>query len=239
MLHIIIYEDEPNYMRKNINSVNKALINTDIDYRTHKFEEYNDEFKDIINNKDIKKIYILDIETKDKSGLEIASKIREDDYDSIIIFATAFGKYQNDVFYTRLMAIDFICKYNGYEKRLIDDLKASIKVIYKEKTFTFQYNRTLYRLPINNILYVEKEPIIKRCIIHTIKDDFFVMESIERLKEKLGKNFIRTHQSCLVNLDNIKEIDFPTNTIIFKNDITTNLLTNKVKKELKENEYIN
>ena len=59
------------------------------------------------------------------------------------------------------------------------------------------------------------------------------MDSIERLSSKLGDNFIRTHQSCLVNLNNVKEIDFPTNTIIFKNDSVTNLLTNKIKKELK------
>lgn len=239
MLHIIIYEDEQNYMQKNISCVNKALISSDIDYRIHKFEKYNIELKNIIEDKSIKKIYILDIETKDKSGLEVASIIREDDFDSIIIFATAFGKYQNDVFYTRLMALDFICKYHGYEKRLIDDINAALKIIYKERTFTFQYNRILHRLPINSILYIEKEPIIKRCIIHTTTDDFYVMDSIERLTARLGKSFLRTHQSCIVNLENIKEIDFPTNTIIFKNDTETNLLTNKIKKELKENVYTN
>ena len=239
MLHAIIYEDDNHYMQKNIDCVNKVLMNSDIDYRVYKYETYNEEFRKIIRNKNIKKIYILDIETKDKSGIEIASMIREDDYESIIIFATAFGKYQNDVFYTRLMAIDFICKYKGYEKRLIDDINAAIKILYKEKVFTFYYSRILYRIPIANILYIEKEPIIKRCVIHTINGDFYIMDSIERLITRLGSNFLRTHQSCIVNLDSVKEIDFPSNTILFKNDIKTNLLTNKIKKELKDYEYIN
>ena len=139
MLQIVIYEDDNNYMKKNINGVNKALMNLDIDYRIHKFENYTDKLKNIIEDKNSNKIYILDIETKDKSGLEIASIIRENDFDSIIIFATAFGKYQKDVFYTRLMALDFICKYNGYEKRLIDDIIAAIKILYREKIFTFKY----------------------------------------------------------------------------------------------------
>ena len=233
MLNIVIYEDNKIYMQKNIVSINKALANYDIDYRTYKFDSYSDKLRDIINDKSLKKIYILDVEMNGMSGLEIASMIREDDWDSIIIFATAYDKYHNDVFYNRLMVLDFICKYSGYEKRLAGDIKEALKILYKQKTFVFKYNHTVYRIPYGHICYIEKEPLIKRCIIHTLNNKFYIVDSIGRLVVRLGNGFYKTHQSCIVNLNNIKRVDMPTGTIIFKNGETTTLLAEKKKKEVK------
>jgi len=233
MLNIVIYEDNKNYMQKNVNCINKSLASVDIDYRIHKFNCHCEKLDEIINNKELKKIYILDVEMNDISGIEVASRIREDDWDSIIIFATAYNKYHNDVFYNRLMVLDFICKYNGYEKRLIQDIEAALKIIYKQKTFVFKYNHVVYRIPYSHICYIEKEPLIKRCIIHTINNDFYIVNSINRLLGILGSGFIKTHQSCIVNIANIEEVDLSNNVIIFKNGDSTNLLTEKMKKEVK------
>lgn len=234
MLNIVIYEDNENFMNKNVDTINKAMANSDIDYRIHKFSKYTKKLDEIIHDDTVKKIYILDVEMEGVSGLEIASRIREDDWDSIIIFATAYSKYQNDVFYTRLMVLDFICKYTGYDERLKDDIEASLKIIYKQRTFVFSYNYVVYRIPYDHICYIEKEPIIKRCIIHTNNNQFYIVKSINWLEENLGNDFIKTHQSCIVNINNIKEIDFSTNTITFKNGDSTNLLTEKKKKEVKQ-----
>ena len=170
----------------------------------------------------------------DVSGLELASRIREVDWDSIIIFATAYDKYHNDVFYTRLMVLDFVCKYKGYERRLIDDIRAAFKIVYDQKTFVFKYNHVMYRIPYNQICYIEKEPIIKRCIIHTVNNQFYIVDSINRLAERLGGGFCKTHQSCIINLNNIKCIDLPTNTVIFENGISTNMITDKMKRLVQE-----
>lgn len=233
MLDIIVYEDKDNFMQKNITTVNRAFANNDIDYRIYKFNKYSSKFDDLINDKENKKIYILDVETNDVSGIEIASRIREVDYDSFIIFATAYEKYRNDVFYSRLMVLDYISKYSEYETRLYDDLMAAIKIVFKEKTFVFSYNHVVYRIPYNHICYIEKEPIIKRCIIHTIDNNFYIVKPINWLADNLSSNFMKVHQSCIVNLDNIKEIDCSNNVIIFKNGDCTCLLTEKKKKEIK------
>jgi len=234
MLNIIIYEDKPLYMQKNINAINTALANYDIDYRIYKFDIFNDELNTLIKNKDLDKLYILDVETSDKSGIEVASIIREDDFESVIIFATAYDKYHNDIFYNRLMVLDFVCKYNGYEKRLKEDIIAAVKILYDNKTFVFKYNHVVYRVPYSQINFVEKEPLIKRCIIHTINNDLYIVNSIDRLVKLLGSGFLRTHQSCIVNIDNIKEVDFANNVITFKDNTSTVLLTDKMKGRLKE-----
>lgn len=234
VLNVIVYEDNSNFMKKNINGINRALVNCDIDYRILKFESYSDALDNIIHTKVMKKIYVLDVEMKDVSGIEVASRIREDDFDSIIIFVTAYDKYHNDVFYSRLMVLDFICKYKGYEDRLRDDIVASLKILYRQRTFIFSYNHVVYRIPYGNICYIEKEPLIKRCVIYTINGKFNIAKSLNWIEPRLGAGFVRTHQSCLVNVDNIKNIDFCSNVITFKCGLSTNLLANKKKKEVKE-----
>lgn len=234
VLNLIICEDSKSFMQKNVDCINVALADNDIDYRIHKFDKYSSELESIIRNKEMKKIYILDVEMKGLSGIEIASRIREDYWESIIIIATAFDKYHDDVFYSRLMVLDFVCKYSGYEKRLMDDIKAALKIIYKQKTFVFKYNHVAYRIPYNHICYIEKEPIIKRCIIHTMKNQFYIVKSINWLEQNLGSDFVKTHQSCIVNLNNIKEVDFSDNVITFKNGESTCLFADKMKKEVKE-----
>ena len=234
MLNIIVYEDKTLYMKKNIDAINEALASYDIDYRIHKFDSFNDELKKLIRDKEMNKLYILDVEMSDKSGIEVASIIREDDFESIIIFATAYDKYHNDIFYNRLMVLDFVCKYHGYEKRLREDIISAIKILYDSKTFVFKYNHVVYRIPYAQINYIEKEPLIKRCIIHTINNDLYIVNSLDRLIRILGASFLRIHQSCIVNVDNIKEIDFAKSIVIFKNGDKTTLLADKMKGRLKE-----
>lgn len=234
MLNFIIYEDNKSYMQKNVECINKTLASYDIDYRIYRFSCCNDKLFEMIQNKELKKIYILDVEMNDISGIELASRIREDDWDSIIIFATAYDKYHNDVFYNRLMVLDFICKYTGYQKRLTEDIEAALKIVYKQKTFVFKYNHVVYRIPYSHICYIEKEPLIKRCVIHTMNNKFYVVNSINNLVSALGAGFVKTHQSCIVNINNIKELDLSNNVIVFKNGDETSLLTEKMKKELKD-----
>ena len=126
-------------MTRNINAINMSLSSYDVDYRINKYGSYNDEFEQIIKDGD-RKIYILDIDSRKTSGLEVASKIREYDWESIIIVISSFNKNINDIFYTRLMVLDFICKYDEYDKRLIDDVRMAIYIIDKNKVFTFKYN---------------------------------------------------------------------------------------------------
>lgn len=233
MLNIIVYEDESNYLQKNVNCIYKAFANNDIEYRVNKFKTYTDELDKIIKEKGSRKIYILDIEVGGITGLEVASRIRELDSESLIIFVTFYEKYKSDIFYNRLMALDFVFKHNGYEARLIDTIKYAVNIMDRNRTFIYTYKHTVFRIPYNQICYIEKEPIIKRCIIHTYTNDYCITGTLNGLMEKLEGNFFRTHQSCIVNASNIKQIDNVTNTINFGKGITTDMLTDGRKKELK------
>lgn len=234
MLDIVVYEDNMEFLQKDVSSINLALADYNIDYRIHKCKCYDDEIDVLIKKREGKKIYILGGEVNEVSGLEVAAKIREYDWDSIIIVTTNSSKYKDDILYTRLMILDFVSNSSDSDNRLMDDIILAISIIDKQRLFVFKYNHVIYRIPYGQICYIEKEPDVKRCIIHTINNNYYISGSINGILSHLNDDFCRTHQSCIVNLNNIERIDLSSNMIIFKNGNKTDMLTAKMKKEVKK-----
>ena len=85
MIKFVICEDSDEALETAGKYVIKAMMNYDIEYKVLKFKEYNNKFKKVMDDDTDIKIYILDIELPTVSGLEIASEIRENDDESIII----------------------------------------------------------------------------------------------------------------------------------------------------------
>ena len=232
MLDIVVYENKKNFIKKNIESINLSIYEKMVS--VYKYDSYNTEFDMFIKNNKDKKIYILDDEVDGVSGLELAKEIRKNDLDSIIILIIDFDKYINNVFNIKLMALDIIFKNTDYVSRLVDDIKLAISIIMKKDIFVFKYNHVLYRIPYNKICYIEKESMIKRCIIHTVDKDYYITENITSILSHLDNNFCRTHQSCIVNLNNIRMIDMKSNVIEFNNGDKTDMLNIKMKKVIKD-----
>lgn len=235
MLRFIICEDNKEFIDKLSIIINKVMMPYNFEYKINKYREYNKEVEELILRKNEQKIYILDIELPIISGLEIASNIRENDLESMIIFVTSHPECQNDIFYSRLLAIDFINKDRLWQKRFEDTILYTIKNINNRRVISFEFNYNSYRLPIDQILYVEKVPENQKCIF--VMEDgntYEIMSSITKLKDKLGANFYQSHKSYLINIDKIKKINYHENTITFQNNETLYILSNRNKKGLRE-----
>lgn len=235
MIKFIICDDNQEALSIANQAVTKAMMNYEIEYKVLKFTKYDEKLKEQIRDEFNTKIYILDIELPIVSGLEIASEVRETDDDSIIIFVTAHPECKNDIFYSRLEAIDYISKYYRYEERIEETIKHIMTKKYRNKTFSFTYNHVHYKLLYKEITYIEKEPLQNRCIIHLMnKDKKIIAKTILNIKEELSPIFFQTHKSCLVNIDNIKYINYAKFTIYFKNGDSVNLLSHEARKELRK-----
>lgn len=235
MLKFVVCEDNTEELEKLCRLVTKVMMNSDMEYKIEKFTEYNKKLEGIINDEFVNKVYILDIELPLTSGLEIASQIRENDSHSPIVFVTAHSECKNDIFYSRLNAIDFISKYNRYQERLEETINYILEKMYQNKTLNFSYNHVYSKIMFKEINYIEKAPLQNKCIIHlTNGDEKYITRSIIKLKEELGPMFYQTHKSCVVNVDNIRRIEYTKYIIYFKNGDKTNLLTPSARKELKE-----
>ncbi len=235
MLKFIIYEDDEEYVNGYTEVINKMMMNYNYDYRILKFSKVTKKLKDEIVNTSDEKIYILDVEMPDVSGLELASRIRNKDWKSIIIFSTNYSQYKNDVFCMRLLALNYIVKNYDYKNDLTETLNDALKVLGKNDLLIYTFNYVVYRIPIKDIIYIEKAALGKKNYIVTIDGgEYEIAGSMNSLQERLGDRFYRSHKSCLVNLDNIKSINYSENTITFINDEEIDMLSVRCKRGIKQ-----
>ena len=195
MLRFITVEDDLEALERTVMAIRTIMMPYDYDYRISKFTKYNEELEKMIKDPGEQKVYILDIEMPKVSGLEIASEIRENgDWESMIIFVSAHPECKDDIFYSRLMALDFISKYFNYEKRLEESLTKVLDIYNIKNTLIFNYDYITYRVPINKILYIEKITSNKKCLIVTESGEKFeVVSTLKELMKKLTTDFYHSH----------------------------------------------
>ena len=235
MLRFIVCEDNTKFIPKIAELIHKIMMPYELEYKVNKFTEYNQDLDKIIKAKNEQKIYILDVEIPEVSELEIASMIREEDTESIIIFLTSYPQYKNDVFYSRLLALDYIQKGALWIDRLEETLKYSLSLLNRKKCITFSYNGNSFRIELKDINYIEKVQENKKYVVYTIDGKKYpVIQNLKDFEPQLEGLFFRCHKSILVNLENIKYINYPENTITFKNNESAYLISNRLKRSLKD-----
>lgn len=235
MIKYIICEDKERDLERAKLTINRAMMDYNVDYRIYCYDDFTKEVRQHIKSKEGIKVFILDVELKKTSGIEIGSVIRETDWESYIVYVTSHAEFKHDVFHARLLAFDYISKYNTYECRLKDTIK---KIVEKEQNYQVlhvTFNRNLHSIQLNKIVYLEKENSGFKTIIHLENgDEIAVVETLKSLEKRLSTTFFRTHQSAIVNLEFFQTFDYDNDTIIFKNGMSTNLLALKNKKRFKE-----
>ena len=152
MFDIVVCSMNNDLMDKNIKVINSVLMNFDLDYHIFTFNGCCQKLIDIINDYK-KKIYIIDID----DNLDIAFKIRENDFRSIIILISSHNFVDNELLNERLMILDYVRNSKIFLDRLKQDICLSMKIMLKGNIFTFMYNHVLYRIPYEDINYIEKE----------------------------------------------------------------------------------
>ena len=237
MLNFIICDDEKEFRKMIIDEIDKFMMNYDTEYKKHECESYEKDFEALARKEMGFKVYFLDIKTINGSGLDAARFIREelDDWNSIIVIVTAFAEYRYEALSNRLYLLDFISKFDNCKTKL----KETLKIIYKqynsrEKCLSYEYNYTLYKIELRNIIFIEKEQDSKRCIIYTTYGTFKAPFTLNAISKQLDKRFLKVHKSLILNVDKIREYNTKENEVLFVNGMSTNLISRSGKKELIE-----
>ena len=238
MINFAVCDDEKEFRDKITLIIDKLFIKNNIEYKIHEFSGYNKELSNFINNDMSSKIYLLDIEMKNSvSGIDIARKIRKNDWDSIIIMITSHSDLGYEALKAQIMLLDFISKFDQCEKNVEKILKKAVAKVDSKKVIQFQNGGVSHRLYLEDILYVTKDTVDRKCIIKTTYNEFAVTKTMNEMIEELGPSFYLSHRSCLVNLEKIKTINWKDNIIYFNNGESIDLLARDKKKGLKE--YVN
>ena len=235
MVNFIVCDDENIFYQAFEKVISKRMMSYDIDYKIRRFEGYGIQFEDYIRTSVDFNIYILDIKTKEGSGINAARMIREKygDWMSMIIIITSYGEYKYEALSTRLMLLDFINKLDKFEEKLLSALTIALSN-YDDRPnmLTYEYHRTLNRINFKDIIIIEKEPESKRCIVKTIKDEYIIPKTLNSVAKQLDERFRKVHRSAIINIDQLKKIDCTENKMIFKDGTISYLLARDKKKEL-------
>ena len=143
MLDFVIVEDNKEVLSRIKSAIISATMDSKSDIDIHSFATYDDELDSIINNQTLNKIYILDIELPgEKSGIDIAYQIRENDISSNIIVITNHDGLFETVYRNLFNVSDFIEKIPGFDKKLIDDIKIILTKGFDTECFIY-HNRDI------------------------------------------------------------------------------------------------
>ena len=213
------------------------MMNYDYDYKCYSFDVYNNEFEKIIKSNSNFKIYLLDIEGKNKSGLDIVRLIREkyDDWSSVIIMITSHNEFKYDALGNRLYLMDFINKLDNWDELLREDIKHIINsYVNNSECLIYEFNHSLKRIEYKNIVSIEKEKDSKKCIINTLYGNHSIAGTISDILTKLDDRFIKISRSTIININQVSEYNKITNEIIFLNGDKTTDISRQYKKDIVE-----
>lgn len=149
-------------------------------------------------------LYILDVEMKKLSGLELAEHIRTEDRNAVIIFMTNHSEMMQKAFDVQafqylVKPIDSDTAHNVIMRALrnIREKRNYIRFTNKLKDMIFYYDE---------VECIESRR--RKIIVHTEKRDYEFYGSLSQIEEDIkGSMFVRVHNSYLVNLEKLREVE--------------------------------
>lgn len=230
MINFVVVEDNEQYRKIVVEIIVKFMMSNSLDFKVHEFDDYDKKLiKHIRNNKE-NNIYILDFDLPSGTAIDVARDIRLNDWLSQIIVLTAYNSFALSSFKKRLVLLDYLLKDSNYVKDLHELFDLCIEIFGLNKSFKFTYKSMDHVISLKSILYVVREG--RRTAIVTDKKIYYQNKSVNEIKVKLGKSFLKSTKGAIINMDRVKCLNWKTFNVTFDNDLCKNLLSIAHKKEL-------
>lgn len=206
MIKIGICDDMAEEVRKQKAMVQRIAEKLGKNMEIHVFEE-GEELLQEIQAYGHMDILLLDIEMEGKNGVEIAKSIRRTDYQTVLIFISAYDQYCKELIGVQPFAfLDKPVTEHDLEKVL----KKVLRVKFAENDrFLFSYQKHRYSIPLHQIMYFES--IGRKIRIHCAVEQYDFngkLNAVEQEISRLGTKFARIQVSYYVNLNYIKEWNY-------------------------------
>jgi two-component system response regulator AlgR len=146
-------------------------------------------------------VILLDIQMPGMNGLEAARYISRMPQAPAIIFVTAFDEHALRAF--ELRAVDYLLKPVRLAR--LREALSRIKPLNVETADALAPRRThfsllergrIWRVPVADVLYLRAE--LRYVTARTREREYLLDESLTKLEEEFGQEFMRIHRNCLV-----------------------------------------
>ncbi len=145
-------------------------------------------------------LIFLDINMPHISGISLSKMLPEN---VKVIFTTAYSEYAVESY--EIQAVDYLVKpitLERFTKSMSRILPSKAQAVEKERQYIFiKSGFETFRLESASILFLEKEGNYMN--YQCVNQKILARETIQEAIEKLPANFVQTHKSYIVNLDNI------------------------------------
>ena len=195
---------------KQVVLMERALFNYQIQKNEKLFQVYTalstNKASEYINSVTLD-IAILDIEIDEKTGIDLAKRIKEHNQECKIIFMTnydsfAYAAYELEAFSYLLKPLEQKKLFYQLDKILLIKQKenAMNKLVLSE--FKIQYKGKTTYINLADILYIEKSG--KNVIVVTDQSRYEYIGNLKDIEQKLDKEgFLRCHNGFIVNVNRI------------------------------------
>lgn len=238
MINFIVVDDNDKQRKNVCKIIMSYMMNNKIDFNIYEFQDYNKNLINYIEKNSNDSVYILDLELPNGDGIDIARMIRNkyNNWISPIIIITAHTSLYYEVYKQRLQILDFIGKCSDVNKNIIENIDICLKMLNKEKVYRYTYKNVEYTIPLTQINYIQRDG--RRTKIYTKDKEYYQNVSIKNIKNYLPSYFVVSSKGILINMKNIKKIDWNTCVVSFKDDTRSYLVSKSHKKEINNYEYI-
>lgn len=161
-------------------------------------------------------IMFLDIDMAERSGMNIARRVRELHLETIIIFVTNYPQFSMEGYEVR--AFRYMLKQEMNQKLPIYFRDALSEISNGDKGLHFSVNAESYYVPYSNIIYLGSDQRV--IYLYTVKPiqggDHFYGKMEDMARELEPEGFLRIQKSYLVNMAHIKKLNY--DHVILSND---------------------
>lgn len=232
MINVIVCDDDNKYLKKIVENVKKFMDGKKLNYKIHEYMDYDNKFINMLKDEIPNKIFILDIETPSRSGIDVARIIRRIDVESPIIFLTGHEELGNIILSKVMNFVSFINKFDEVKEKLNESLNLALKILNKKQILKFSDRGSIYTIEYNKILYITTDTVARKTIIVTSKHEYKTNYTLTQMLSILTSDFVQTHKSCIVNKTRVTQINKNNNKIIFDTGLEIDMLSTKYKKEI-------
>lgn len=235
MIRFVVVEDDKEYHLCVKDVIRKAMFKYDSIYKIDFYEKMNSALDKVIKEEADKKIYILDIElTNSISGIEIAKLIRENDWESHIIFLTSHDYQFHKVFSTVLEVFAFIEKFENMEEKLTEAISSIASKNFDNKMLKITTRNTDINIYYKAITHIVRDKEDRKLIINTSVNKFYTNLTLKDIKKLLDGRFKYTNRACIVNVDHVQKYDWSKGFFLLDTGEKVYYLSKKYKKEIVE-----
>jgi two-component system response regulator AgrA len=185
-----------------------------------------------------KGLFLLDVDLQHElNGIILASKIRESDHSSKIVFITSHDELSHLTFRYHIEALDYIIKDTENFKERIGSCLDLAYSNYQNRTletdfYELQSVKGIRKIPFEEIMFFETHSRDHRLIIHLKNGRVEFNSTLSNVEKQIQSGFFRSHKSYFVNINNIRQVDKLERTVEMANGELALLSRNKIKELL-------